>query len=539
MSSTDETKRDVPLPPASPPPPKGPPKALLIGIGIAVLIVVATVAFILGRRGTGPSGSGTGTPVAGASDSQTGPAVQLPPAPETPGEMQVASEVAFPAVWVDVYSPARVREALVANPWLKDQLQKPLGQGFVGGWAAFLGSTGEDLGTKALQGKVFDSVAGQMLGAPFRVVWFSLENPAGTPAIVVPAPTDAGKAAYEALGKVARRNSMKAAQCPGGNAEGVPEGGFEVSRWLIAEQALWTARRGERMVFARHPAVVLEALCADEALMKPGPAPKGVDLEVAFASARLGREAMDLGHVLGLGPDVRMQFGVEGNRLVGRGLAGALQQARLDSAALSEDLLKLVPEETPVLLALQLKLPETLTPDNLKAFWTNAYQGPTQTRPVALVWTPRGDANLPTEVALLWGRMEDAEALGQMFSGKNVLERATLCNHQVLASSADVLGRVRKACEGKSPNMLNAAGPVVQGLRAPGSVAFGVNTGRLLGLLLADGYASEQRAGAGKPLQRTAPPEIEAARRDLETLPYIGLRGTVQGDSLVPGGFGS
>ena len=293
------------------------------------------------------------------------------------------------------------------------------------------------------------------------------------------------------------------------------------------------------MVFARHPAVVLEALCADEALMKPGPAPQGVDLEVAFASARLGREAMDLGHVLGLGPDVRMQFGVEGNRLVGRGLAGALAEARLDSAAVSEDLLKLVPEETPVLLTLQLKLPETLTPDTLKAFWSNAYQGPTRTRPVALTWTPRGDANLPTEVALLWGRMEDAEALGQMFSGKNALERATLCNHQVLASSADVLGRVRKACEGKSPNMLNAAGPVVQGLRAPGSVAFGVNTGRLLGLLLADGYGSEQRAGVGKPLQRTAPPEIEAARRDLETLPYIGLRGTVQGNSLVPGGFGS
>ncbi len=538
MSSSDETKRDVPLPPA-PPPKGGPPKGLLIGIGIAVLIVVATVAFILGRRGASPSGDGTGTPVAGASDSQTGASVQLPPAPETPGEMQVASEVAFPAVWVDVYSPAKVREALVGNPWLQEQLQKPFGQGFVGGWAAFLGSTGEDLGTNTLQGKVFDSVAGQMLGAPFRVVWFSLENPAGTPAIVVPAPTDAGKAAYEALGKVARRNSMKAQTCPSGSNTTAPEGGFEISRWLIAEQALWTARGGERMVFARHPAVVLEALCADEASMKPGPAPQGVDLEVAFASARLGREAMDLGHVLGLGPDVRMQFGVEGNRLVGRGLAGALQQARLDSAALSEELLKLVPEETPVLLTLQLKLPETLTPDNLKAFWTNAYQGPTQTRPVALVWTPRGDANLPTEVALLWGRAEDAEALGQMFSGKNALERATLCNHQVLASSADVLGRVRKACEGKSPNMLNAAGPVVQGLRAQGSVAFGVNTGRLLGLLLADGYWSEQRAGAGKPLQRTAPPEIEAARRDLETLPYIGLRGTVQGDSLVPGGFGS
>ena len=40
---------------------------------------------------------------------------------------------------------------------------------------------------------------------------------------------------------------------------------------------------------------------------------------------------------------------------------------------------------------------------------------------------------------------------------------------------------------------------------------------------------------AGRPV----PAEIEAARRDLETLPYLGLRGTVDGNRLVPGGFGS
>ncbi|MGZ3458340.1 MAG: hypothetical protein ACXU86_07510, partial [Archangium sp.] len=89
-------------------------------------------------------------------------------------------------------------------------------------------------------------------------------------------------------------------------------------------------------------------------------------------------------------------------------------------------------------------------------------------------------------------------------------------------------------------NMLHAAAPVVQGLRAPGSVSFGVNTGRLLGTLMADGYASQvTQAEPNKPQPRAAPPEIEAARRDLETLPYIGLRGTVDGSRLVPGGFGS
>ncbi len=160
-------------------------------------------------------------------------------------------------------------------------------------------------------------------------------------------------------------------------------------------------------------------------------------------------------------------------------------------------------------------------------------------RQVAVVWTPRGDFRHPQEVALLWGRPEDAPALETLFSGPNKLVRATLCGHHVLASGEDVLTRLRRACEGKSPNMLNAAGPVVEGLRAPTSVAFGVNTGRLLGLLAMDGYWSETQVDVKKPLPRAAPPEIEAARRDLETLPYVGLRGTVKEGSLVPGGFGS
>jgi hypothetical protein len=157
-----------------------------------------------------------------------------------------------------------------------------------------------------------------------------------------------------------------------------------------------------------------------------------------------------------------------------------------------------------------------------------------------MVWTPRGDASLPSEVALLWGRPEDAAALGQLFSGPNRMETATLCGHHVLASTPDVLARLRKTCEGQSPNLLHAAGPVVQGWRAPGSVSFGVHLGRVLGTLMADGYLSQlTEADPNKPQPRAAPPEIEAARRDLETLPYIGLRGTVDGNKLVPGGFGS
>ena len=59
----------------------------------------------------------------------------------------------------------------MGNTWLKEQLKKPLGQGFAGGWAAFFGSTGEDL-EASFKGAVFDVVAGQLLDSPFRALWF-------------------------------------------------------------------------------------------------------------------------------------------------------------------------------------------------------------------------------------------------------------------------------------------------------------------------------------------------------------------------------
>jgi hypothetical protein len=330
---------------------------------------------------------------------------------------------------------------------------------------------------------------------------------------------------------------MTADTCPGGQGE-VPSEGFKLERWLVAEQGLWVARTDNRMVFARHPAVVLQGLCEPHLHLE---APENVDVELGFAPEPLGREVQLLTHVVGVANGIRLQFAVEGNRLVGRGISGPVaDEPRLDSAPFSESLLKLVPEETPVLLALQLKLPEKLDQNTLKAFWSGKGEvGALRTRQVAMVWTPRGDAQLPSEVALLWGQPEDAEALGQLFSGPNKLETATLCGHHVLASSPGVLARVRGACEGKGPNMLNAAAPVVQGLRAQSSVSFGVHTGRLLGTLMTDGYWSQLQTDSQKPRPTAAPPEIEAARRELETLPYIGLRGTVDGNKLVPGGFGS
>lgn len=527
-------------PPPAPPPRSGPSRAVLVGAGVAVLVVVAAGAFFLGRRSSGPSGPGAGGPSTAANGPGSGSSSvlqALPPAPDKPQQLEVPTEPVRAAFWADVYAPSKVREALAGNAWVKDQLQKPLGKGFVGGWAAFLDTRAEDVGAN-FKGAIFDVMAGQLMASPFRMVWFSGDNRAGTPAIIVPEPGNAAMAAFDSMNGVVRRSEMVAQSCPGGQGE-VPSEGFKLERWLVAEQGLWAARTEDRIVFGRHPAVVLQGLCEPHLDLE---APQGVDVELGFAPEPLGREAQLLTHVMGVANGIRLQFAVEGNRLVGRGISGPVaDEPRLDSAPLSDDLLKLVPEATPVLLTLQLKLPEQLDANTLKAWWSGKrFSGAVHTRQVAMVWTPRGDASLPSEVALLWGRPEDAAALGQLFSGPNRMETATLCGHHVLASTPDVLARLRKACEGQAPNLLNAAGPVVQGLRAPGSVSFGVHLGRVLGTLMADGYLSQlTQPDPQKPQPRAAPPEIEAARRDLETLPYIGLRGTVDGNKLVPGGFGS
>jgi hypothetical protein len=523
-------------PPAAPPPRQGPPKAMLIGL-VTVLIGAAVAGgFLLGRRGKSGGGSSGGAPlVTGERQGPPSAGAEVEGMPDAEvATMEVPGTAAPAAVWVDVHHPGKVREAMAGNAWLKEQLGKPLGQGFVGGWAAFFGSTGEDLKGE-FKGAVLDLVANQLLDAPFRVVWFAGDARASTPAFVLPNPGGTTTSAFDALDHVANRGGMNAASCPGGTA-----GTYEMKRWLVAEQTLWAARSADRMVLARHPVAVLQGLCTELPKLE---AEDNVDVELGFDPDAYGREVQLLTSVVGIAPGARLQFGVEGNKLVGRGIAGQLMDgpARLDAAPLSDDLLKLVPEETPVLLALHLKLPESLEPATLKSFWEEGGgKGATRTRQVALVWTPRGDSSLPLEMAMLWGRPEDKAALEGLFSGGyNRLVTGTACNHVVLASNDAELERLKKACEGKTPNLLNAAGPVVAGFRAPTSVAFGVNTGRLLSGLTMDGFLSESRVGRNAPMPNAAPPEIEAARRDLESLPFLGLRGTVQGDSLVPGGFGS
>jgi hypothetical protein len=480
---------------------------------LAVVLAVVVSAVLAGKRR-----GGAGLP-------DRGPSVGL----------AVPPGVAFPAVWLEVHAPKRVFEAATRNAWLSRALAAPLGQGFAGSWSAFLGTKGEDL-SAGFQGAVARLAAEKLLADPFRVVLYGGPGATGAPAILVPAPGAAARGAYAALDAVARRGTFEVPRCPGtGEPETAPAPGQEplaVARWLLADHAVYAAERAGAFALSRHPVAALHALCAPP----PAAAPTdGAHLDLAFSPDGLGREGRLLAELLGLGPAPRLAFSVEAGSVVPRGIAGELAApGRLGAAGPPDELLRLVPADAGLVLLAALRLPADLGPDALAAHLRGAApEASLKTREVAIVWNPRGDASLPTEVALLWPGGDDRRALRAIFSGPNALVRADACGHEILASTRALADALERACQGRVPSLLDAAPAVKAGLRAPASLGVGVNLGPALARALADAWAAD----GGK--KKAAPPEIEEARRLLEELPFLGLRGTVKGSSLLPGGFRS
>jgi hypothetical protein len=477
--------------------------AAAVGL-VAVLIAVVAV----GSRKKGKAGAGTeGAPV----------------------KLQISETPPEPSVWVDVHAPKKGWDALRRNGWVQRALAEPLGQGFTAGWSAFLSTSGKDLGG-AFEGQVLDLVAGRLLAEPFRLVTFAGGDATGAPAVVVPSPNAEARGAFELMEKVARNGTFEAPRCPGPEpAPGSPAPPpIAVSRWLVAEHALYGAIRADRLVLARHPMAVVQALCA---LPPEVPRAEGIDLSVSFSRTGLGREAQLLAALLGVGPAPRLAFAFEGDALAPRGIVGALDaQGRLEGQAPAEPLLKLVPADAGVVLLASLRLPAVLDRKALAAHLAGKWSGATRPRTVAIVWNPRGDAERAPEVAILWPD-GDRKLLDDAFSGPNELVRRRGCGHDILASSGELAGAIDRACQGKAPSVLSAAPPVAQGLRAPLSIGIGVNLGGVLSRLLGDAWRSERGEKSAS--------EIEAARRLLEELPYVGLRGVAKGDALVPGGFRS
>ncbi|HET9552854.1 MAG TPA: hypothetical protein VFP50_07790 [Anaeromyxobacteraceae bacterium] len=453
-----------------------------------------------------------------------------------PVALSIASVPPEPSIWLDVHSPEKAWRALRTNPWLARAASEPLGQGMTTGWAGFLSTRGGDM-ADAFPGVVLDVVAGKLLADPFRVVFFSGPSATGTPAVVVPRPSPAADSAFDLLDGLARNGSYSATHCPGAKeppptpaGQPAPPPAMIVSRWLVAEHAVFAARQDGRIVLAKSPATVVQALCAAPPEV---PAAQGIDLSLSFAREALGREAQLAANLLGLGPAPRLAFAIEGDRLEPRGILGDLAEpGRLDRAAPPEGLLKLIPADAGVVVLATLRLPEKLTQDSLRQHLEKSYQGAYAPRTVAVVWNPRGVERLPTEVAVAWPD-RDAGLVREAFSGPNRMERRRECGHEVFASTGALGVALQRACEGKAPSLLNAPPAVTDGLRAPTSFGVGANLGVLLARLLGDAWTEEATA------QHKVSPDVEAARRLLEELPFLGLRGVVDGRSLVPGGFRS
>jgi hypothetical protein len=443
-------------------------------------------------------------------------------------KVAVAEVPPEPSVWVDVHAPDRVWRALRSNAWLDHAADAPLGRGFTAGWAGFLSTRGGDL-AGAFEGTVLDVVLSRLLADPFRLVFYAGPDATGAPALVVSRPSPAAREAFDLLDATTRNGTYEAASCPGVKAaEGAPPA-LAVARWLVAEHAVFAGERDGRLAFAKNATAVIQALCAAPPDV---PAAEGVDVSLSFSRDALGREAQLGAALLGLGPATRLAFAVEGDHLAPRGILGPLDApGRLDAGPPPEALLRLVPADAGVVLIATLRLPEPLTRASLAEHLKGAYAGPTAARPVAVVWNPRGDPALPTEVAVAWPE-RDAALLREAFSGPNRLDHRHACGHEVYASTSALAASIARSCTAQRASLLNAAPAVVAGLRDPSSIALGVQLGGVLSRLLGDAAASD-------PAARKGAPEVDAARRLLEELPYVGLRGLARDGALVPGGFRS
>ena len=469
-----------------------------------------------------PVASGEGTQVFGAPVAAGPVALEVPKIPPMPAARAV------------VYDAEILKTALQQNAWLKNVLTKPLGRGFAGSWAGFLGTRGEDMNAD-FKGTVIDLLLDKVLAQPFEVIWFASRKEAGVPAVVIPEAKGTAKAAFEALDAIASRGTLALDRC-------IEEGASEeikkhvrnitdvtVKRWLLADHVLYAALFGDRLVLGRKPSVVQQGICA--VLDKLDPQPQ-VALEIAFDAEALGRDAQVFVSSLGL-DNARLLFGTENNTLVPRGIAANVASPnRLVAGKLAGDLLKTIPQDAPVVLAMQVALPKDLSAESLAAFFKGASGGPTAIRQMAIVWYPAGANKAEPELAVVWSEKADAKALGEIFTRDLRLVDKPICNNLVLVAGVETRERLEMSCAGKLPSLNHGPGNVVAGWQGNTSIVLGLNLGRLFSNITLDAWEQEN----GKtPL----PPEMQEAAGQLQALPFFGLSGAVSGNKLVPGGFRS
>jgi len=471
-----------------------------------------------------PTVSATGTAVYGA------PTVAAPLAMGSLDMLPVASMI------VDVHQPAELWRIARDNAWLQDILKKPLGRGFLGTWAGFLGTRGEDIRAE-FEGLVIEHLAEQVLDEPFRAVWFSSgRRTTGKPAIILEDPSDGAERAFNLLHAVASRGTYTAERCYDG--EPPEEGdydrplkleGITIKRWLLADHAVYASFKEDRLVIGRRPTVVLQGMCAD---LPATPTERTNAVEISFVSDTLGRGANLMTKVLGVTATPRLAFAIEDGNLVPRGIqADVVEAGHLVTGKLSKAMLRAIPEVAPVVLTVQLALPKELDKDSMRTYFAGE-KTDNATRQIAVVWYPSGESDGVMDIALLWSQDKDADFVDEMFGGNMMAGYG--CKVMVRCTNESVCEDIQRACTGKDPSVLQSSPAVKAGWQAESSVALGIHVGRTLSSVTVDAYTDEQ--GEGK---KGMPPEMQEVKTQLEALPFFGLSGKVQGKALVPGGFRS
>jgi len=392
------------------------PTWLYIIIGFLTFVVVAlAVAALFVHLRQGGSGNATTPGDSGSTTTLTsgsGTAVEGVPEPTGPVAMEVPDLPPRAAVSVDIYDAAGLKALFSQNVWMKEVLTKPLGQGFVGSWAGFLGTKGEDL-RASFTGTVIDLLLDRVLTQPFSVVWFNAAHSSGVPAVILDDPNGAAKTAFEALDTVAGRGTFTVERCLADKPENVDAQKqvrdlkeLTIKRWLLADHALYAGLAGDRLVLARKASTVQNGLCAQRPKLQPAP---GVAITARLEPSAFSRDAQVFASALGLNQGPNFAFGIENNTLVPRGISGDLANAeRLVSGKLSGENLKAIPEDAPVVLALQLALPKQLDQDNLGRYFKGEKSTLTP-RQVVFVWYPHGAVQTP-DLAILWSEKADKAA---------------------------------------------------------------------------------------------------------------------------------
>jgi hypothetical protein len=484
------------------------------------------------------------------------PAPTIGPVPTPDGEQTVgapkwsvkepldvgAADVAAASVWIDIAKPAVLKTVLRENAWLKRVGEAPLGRGFLGEWAGLLGTASDDVGLEKLsQGAIADLLTDKVFVQPVRVTFFEGWGGAA-PVLSVTRPDAAVSTTYAAMTLGLERGGYTVDGCIGEppaptdtDADGKRvknPSEIVISRLVVADKVVFAANTRGRLAFSVDARSLWNALCAP---LPDVAARADADVVIAMAPAQVGRDAHALFGLLGLSDTVSLAMKVDGQRLIPVGIEGALKNAtRLDSTPISDDTWALVPEDVPVVVGVNVRLPTALSTESLKKFYETG-EGQTSTRQIVFVWQPHGDNQAPTDVAVIWSDPNDRAALETMFSGPNPMTIRSVCGRVVASSTTSLLSRIEGACSKAAPSVVFAEPAIKAGLEKGWSVGVIVDMGRLGAELMSDGY----RTAVAKDPKKAPPPEIEQAKVLLRELPRMGFVGEKVESALRPRGFSS